>query len=102
MSNQPSRAIVVAEALSIGRKDYKKTLHALQIELVKLQRKAGEADGLRKEVDTLKSRLAEAESRLTPAIGAPESGGRTKSIADMGDAEARAALKRAALEADAA
>ena len=71
------------------------------VELVKLQRKAGEADGLRKEVDTLKSRLAEAESRLTPAIGAPESGGRTKSIAEMGDADARAALKRLAAEADA-
>ncbi|HRM68760.1 MAG TPA: polyphosphate kinase 2 [Thauera phenylacetica] len=38
MNKQPSRAIVVAEALSIDRKDYKRTLRALQIELVKLQR----------------------------------------------------------------
>ena len=70
--------------------------------MVQLQRKASQAESALKEVETLKSRLAEAESRLTPAIGAPESGGRTKSIADMSDAEARAALKRAALEADAA
>ena len=71
------------------------------VQLVQLQRTASKAETAIKEVETLKSRLAEAESRLTPAIGAPERGGRTKSIADMGDAEARAALKRLAAEADA-
>ena len=72
------------------------------VQLVQLQRKANKAETALKEVETLKSRLAEAEARLTPAIGAPESGGRTKSIADMSDAEARAQLKRLAAEADAA
>lgn len=95
---------------------YKETLQALAnypmlrrypggirdaVELVKTIRTAREAEGLRKERDTWKTRAETAEARLLPAGGAPESGLLPRDITEMGDAEAEAELKRMAAEADA-
>ncbi|HLP07936.1 MAG TPA: hypothetical protein VK178_07205 [Opitutaceae bacterium] len=71
------------------------------VALVKLQREAGAAATLRKEVEGLKARLAQAEGRLVPAVGAPESGIRPKAITEMDDAAAEAELKRQAAAIDA-
>lgn len=72
------------------------------VELVRLRRTAGEAEGLRKQVDEWKKRAEQAEARLVPATGAPESSGRSKGILEMGDAEAEAELLRMAQQQDAA
>ena len=71
------------------------------VELVQTIREARAAEGLRKEVETLKDRLTKAEARLVPGVGAPETGLKPRSVEQLPEAEAEAAILRMAQAADA-